>query len=331
MLPTYVSLPEDTILHEKPVLDEAAPAEVDSAEEQILLLGYIELLRKSTPDSEIRREQISAYLDRFLVKSLDFLVFSKGLYLRSINEFPSYKRRERSLLQLEELIIQFNQLEKQKKEKIDDTLHTQKEEEIEKKQEEIENKSKINWVEESWRRMNFFYVWYPDFITLQKTLAEKYMAMGCVLSSCQLFERIGELEQCVECLAMAGHVTEARERAGKLIGDGKKTPKLLCILGDINNNDKSLYKEAWKLSNKKFSRAQRSLGRVYLNEKAFQKSAKSFEKALAINSYQASAWFTLGCVYLAMSQFEKALRCFSSVIQIDETQGKIIIFSFFLV
>lgn len=322
MLPTYVTLPEDTILHEKPVLDEEAPTEVDSAEEQILLLGYIELLRKSTPDTEIRREQISAYLDRFLVKSLDFLVFSKGLYLRSINEFPSYKRRERSLLQLEELIIQFNQLEKNKQLKNDEI--NQKEEMSEKKEEEvIEKKMKINWSEETWRRLNFFYVWYPDFITLQKTLAEKYMEMGCVLSSCQLFERIGELEQCVECLAMAGHVTEARERAGKLIGEGRKTPKLLCILGDINNGDKLLYKEAWKLSNKKFSRAQRSLGRVYLNGKAFQKSAKAFEKALAINSYQASAWFTLGCVYLAMSQFEKALKSFSAVIQIDETQGKL--------
>jgi tetratricopeptide (TPR) repeat protein len=313
MLPTYVPLPEDTILHEKPQLEDAAPTEVDSIEEQILLLGHIELLRKSTPDTEIRREQISAYLERFLAKSLDFLVFSKGLYLRSINEFSSYKKRERALLQLEELIIQFNQLEKNK------PREQLTQENAEKKELGKEN---LQMKEESWRRVNFFSVWYPDFITLQKTLAEKYMAMGCVMSSCQLFEKIGELEQCVECLAMAGHVTEARERAAKLIGEGRKTPKLLCILGDINNGDKVLYKEAWKLSNKKFSRAQRSLGRVYLNEKALQKSAKAFEKALAIHSYQASAWFTLGCVYMMMNNFEKALRCFSSVIQIDETQGR---------
>jgi hypothetical protein len=55
--------------------------------------------------------QISAYIDLVLKKSNNWLVYSMALMIRSVNEFPRWKKKERSLLQLQALVDQYNEKE----------------------------------------------------------------------------------------------------------------------------------------------------------------------------------------------------------------------------
>jgi len=84
-------------------------------------------------------------------------------------------------------------------------------------------------------------------------------------------------------------------------------------MGDITR-DLSYYKKAWKLGNKKYSRAQRSLARHYYNQGLMEKSKKAFVKTLTINEYQPNCWFTLGFVYMRLDDFDKAINCFAKVV-----------------
>lgn len=82
------------------------------------------------------------------------------------------------------------------------------------------------------------------------------------------------------------------------------------------------YKQAWKLSNKKFARAQRSLGKVYFYAGQLEKAVKAFKKAVAINRYTVAPWFTMGCAYIKLNDLQNAARCFGTVVSINESDGE---------
>lgn len=71
-----------------------------SVYEHVLLLAVIEHFHKTTARDETLQETTEAYLNLMLDKSNNWLVFSKGLLLRSLNEFSKFKRMERALTQL---------------------------------------------------------------------------------------------------------------------------------------------------------------------------------------------------------------------------------------
>lgn len=96
---------------------------------------------------------------------------------------------------------------------------------------------------------------------------------------------------------------------------------MLCTLGDLTK-DISYYKRAWKLSNKRYPRAQRSLARHFYNEKNYDKSEKCFEKALLINSNNTSCWFTLGFIQMIKENHQKAIACFAKLVQINPEEGQ---------
>ena len=271
--PKNHQLDEDCILYEKPKFDEDEGAQEktkDSAlllEEQILVLGLIRHLDKTTPHEDIFHNQVQAYCNLLIDKSLDWLVFSNALYRRSINESVRFKKMERSLLQLQQLLDQFNEPEPAA----------------------------------CARGLYLFSLYHPSYLLLQKEVAEKYMQMGMVLSSCELFRKLEMYDDCVECLAAGGQIARAKEMAQELLGsDLCVTPKLLCAIGDLYD-DISYYKKAWKQSGKHFARAQRSLGKHYFFKGEFARSIRAFQKAVAINSFHANSWFMMGCAHLKLN------------------------------
>ena len=161
-------------------------------------------------------------------KSLNWLVFSQALLIRSMNEFVKFKRMERSMIQLQNLVDQFN-----------DSLPSS-----------------------SVRCEYVFALNYPNYYDLQRKLADFYMKIGSVMSSCEIYSRLGMEEESVECLYLAGHKDRAKLKAEEMFEANFQTPKLLCIYGDIMS-DFTYYKKAWKTSNKRFVRAARLLGKYY--------------------------------------------------------------------
>jgi tetratricopeptide (TPR) repeat protein len=77
-----------------------------------------------------------------------------------------------------------------------------------------------------------------------------------------------------------------------------------------------------KLSNKRFARAKRIEGNYWFAKGEFEKAIKAFKKALDVNSYHSSTWFTKGCAHLRIKDYQEAAMSFGRVVSIDETQGE---------
>jgi len=106
-----VDLEEESILLEKPRLTDLNMDNLNkelSVWDQIIVLSLIHHLQKTTPKDDLLGEQVTAYLRSIMDKSQNWLVYSMCLYVRSLNEFVRSKTKERSLLQLQSLIDQFN-------------------------------------------------------------------------------------------------------------------------------------------------------------------------------------------------------------------------------
>ena len=110
--PENVALEEDSILLEKPRLADLNVENLEkefNVNDQIIILSLIYHLQKTTPRDDILQEQVSAYLRGIMDKSQNWLVYSMCLYVRSLNEFQRTKTKERSILQLQALVDQFNE------------------------------------------------------------------------------------------------------------------------------------------------------------------------------------------------------------------------------
>ena len=82
-------------------------------------------------------------------------------------------------------------------------------------------------------------------------------------------------------------------------------PRLYCILGDIEQS-KEMYEKAWEVSNQRYARAQRSIGRHFFAARDFVRAAEAYSRSLKVNQLNHQSWFALGCALLELAQFEKA-------------------------
>ncbi|KRX07902.1 hypothetical protein PPERSA_10290 [Pseudocohnilembus persalinus] len=144
------------------------------------------------------------------------------------------------------------------------------------------------------------------------------MKVGMIKTACDLYEKLEMYEELVTGLSMAGEREKAKQTAQKHLDLYPKSPKMLCIMGDLTG-DFQYYKKAWKISGKKFARAQRELGRVYFYKGQFQKSIKAFKKATQINCLTVDPFFTMGCAYMKLEDYPGAISSFSSCVSIDNT------------
>ncbi|KAI0508874.1 hypothetical protein F5B22DRAFT_378862 [Xylaria bambusicola] len=86
-------------------------------------------------------------------------------------------------------------------------------------------------------------------------------------------------------------------------------PRLFCILGDMEN-DASHYTRAWEISNRRFARAQKSLGEFYLQNKEWDKARQAYQQAVGVNRLSPELWNRLGDIELRMGHFPDAAEAF---------------------
>ncbi|KAK4225278.1 gyf domain-containing protein [Podospora fimiseda] len=97
-------------------------------------------------------------------------------------------------------------------------------------------------------------------------------------------------------------------------------PRLLCILGDIDNDPKH-YERAWEISKNRFARAQKSLGEYYLQQKDIVKARDSYKLAVGVNRLSSELWNRLGDISLRMGEFEDAAEAFGRAIACSDANG----------
>jgi tetratricopeptide (TPR) repeat protein len=94
-------------------------------------------------------------------------------------------------------------------------------------------------------------------------------------------------------------------------------PRLYCILGDLDK-DPEMYEKAWNVSNSRYHRAQRSLGRYWYGEREYAKASLAFSKAVKVKQSDHPTWFALGCALLELNKFSGAVEAFTRSVQLDD-------------
>ncbi|KAI1108656.1 hypothetical protein F5Y14DRAFT_435575 [Nemania sp. NC0429] len=90
-------------------------------------------------------------------------------------------------------------------------------------------------------------------------------------------------------------------------------PRLLCILGDMEN-DANHYLRAWEISNRRFARAQKSLGELHLQNKEWEKARQAYRLAVGVNRLSPELWNRLGDIELRLGHFPDAAEAFQRAI-----------------
>ncbi|KAI1413957.1 hypothetical protein F5Y13DRAFT_160399 [Hypoxylon sp. FL1857] len=90
-------------------------------------------------------------------------------------------------------------------------------------------------------------------------------------------------------------------------------PRLFCILGDIENDPRH-YQRAWEISNRRFARAQRSLGEFHLRKQEWEAARDAYLLAVGVNRLNPEMWSRLGDIELRLGNFPDAAEAFQKAI-----------------
>lgn len=254
-----------------------------------LLLAFCLNIKNTNPAHGLTVEQMFPFVTRVLETPNNWTVYTMALLLRSRLEADKSRTVERGALQLQALVDQT---------RIHDESSTTRE-----------------------RMHHFFSVLLPSKWELEKELAEQYMSLGVVRSAMDIFERLELWEDVIACHQFLDQAEKAKALCYTLLEKSPNNPKLLCILGDLDQ-DPEKYKEAWEASGQRFARAQRSLGAYYFKREQFQEAMTCYQLALKINPLFENSWYVLGCIGMQVEDFDVAIEAFTRVVSIDQSNGE---------
>ncbi len=281
--------------------------------DQSILLGMCLNVRNTSPLHGLTSEEMLPYVSRVISHPRNWSVHTMALLLRSRLESSRTRTVERATLQLQALVDQMPTA--------DSTVP---------------------------ERLRYFHeILLPSKWDMEKELAERYISLGVVKSSLEIFERLEMWEEVVKCWVsmelpekgfrivvdlLEGHKLESEaviKRGKASSGDRRKVldinreAKLLCLLGDLEPAKAvEHYERAWEVSKHSSGRAMRSLGGYYFARAEYAKAIECLQKTVAINPLLSRSWFILGCSCMRLEDWEGARNAFSRCVAIDEEDAE---------
>ena len=300
--------------------------------DSIILLALASSITNTSPEHGLTREETLPYVTRVLKGgSSNWQIYTQALLVRS--RIEGYKSRtvERSVLQLQALVDQviaaITGSTTQSNGDVNDDGPTT----FLPSAQESESASaaeRLCYI----HQLSTPYRW-----SLEAELASKWVSLGALRTAVEIYERLQMWAEVALCWAATGEEGRAREIVRRQLGmtehsddDSERArkskplgadlppdaPRLLCILGDIDS-DPELYKRAWAVSENRYARAQRSLGKFYMSNRELEKADEAYAESLRIEPQNAGAWFSLGCVRLAREDWNGSVEAFTRVVQIE--------------
>ncbi|OJJ55123.1 hypothetical protein ASPSYDRAFT_445738 [Aspergillus sydowii CBS 593.65] len=313
---------------EQPMLDP-----IDSA----ILLSFAAAITNTRPEDGLTREETAPYATRVLDGgSSNWQIYTQGLLLRSRIEGYRSRTVERAVLQMQAVVDQV----------LADTA-TPDTQTTETQQEPSTFLPRPEREESASAADRLKYIWLLSFSTrwdLESELANRWVNLGGLRTALEIYERLQLWAEVALCYAATDKEDKARitvrrqlyEPTGQNPDDENEqfegpelsplpadAPRLFCILGDLQS-DPTLYDRAWKVSNHRYARAQRSLARHFLTLQppALENAAEAYKKSLHINRLNHGAWFALGCVQLELHRWDEAIGSFTRTVQLEDTDAE---------
>ncbi|SAL97342.1 hypothetical protein [Absidia glauca] len=258
--------------------------------DQCLLLAFCLNVKNTNPDHGMTYEEMVPYVTRVLENPNNWMVHTMALLLRSRLEAHKSRTVERSALQLQALVDQI---------KLDD-----------------------DDVAKADERLSYFYeLLLPSKWEMERELARRFVSIGVVRSALEIFERLEMWEDVISCYQMLEQPTKAKQVLERLLDAEPNSPKLWCIMGDVEM-DPALWHKAWDLSGGKYARAMRSLGAYHYKKDDFAEAIECYQKALSINPLFEGSWYVMGCAAMMLEQWDVGIKAFQRVVNLDNEQAE---------
>ncbi|KAI9816266.1 MAG: hypothetical protein M1827_001867 [Pycnora praestabilis] len=308
--------------------------------DSIILLSLASSITNTSPSHGLTREETLPYATRVLEGgSTNWQVYTQALLVRS--RIEGYKSRtvERGVLQLQALVDQVI---------AETTRESSGSQEADRQSTAstfLPRPKEAEAASISERLQYIFQLSSPTRWELEAELAARWVSLGGLRTALEIYERLQLWAEAALCWA----AVEREDKAKKIVrrqlfysAEGKDAdvdaeeeqwegeerdppppdaPRLYCILGDISY-DPRMYDRAWHVSNGRYARAQRSLGRYYFSAKDYLKAAEAYAKSLKVNQLNHPTWFALGCVRLELQEWEGAVDAFARTVQLDESDAE---------
>jgi tetratricopeptide (TPR) repeat protein len=229
------------------------------------------------------------YVTRVLENPNNWMITTMGLLLRSRLECNKSRTVERSCLQLQALVDQWKLLD-----------------------------NDANFFE---RLDYFFFLLIPSKWELEKELGERYISIGVIRSSLEIFYRLEMWEMVINCHQMLEEPAKAEQVIMKQLENNPDSHKFYYLLASVKG-DPELYLKSWKLSQNRYPRAMRSLGALYYSRNQFKESIEAYQNALKINPLFENSWFVMGCAAMKIEEYETAIEAFAKCTNIDNQNGE---------
>jgi tetratricopeptide (TPR) repeat protein len=306
-----------------------------------ILLSIASSIKNTSPENGLTREETIPYATRVLEGgSSNWQVYTQALLVRSRIEGYRSRTVERGLLQLQALVDQV----------IADTANAESTTETQDGDAAANTflpKAKESESAPATERLQYiFQLASPTRWDLEAELASRWVSLGGLRSALDIYQRLEMWAEAALCWAATEREDKARSVVRRQLfhatngssdeddpaEDEKwegarrdpaplEAPRLYCILGDIDSSPE-MWEKAWEVSNNRYARAQRSLGRHYIAANDFIKAALAYSKALTVDKLNQPAWFAFGCTLLELSQFERAVEAFTRCVQLDESDAE---------
>ncbi|KAL8675432.1 MAG: hypothetical protein Q9168_000133, partial [Polycauliona sp. 1 TL-2023] len=322
--------------------------------DSIILLAYASYITKTSPSDELVREETLPYATRVLQgSSTNWQIYTQALLVRSRIEGYRSRTIERGVLQLQALVDQVIVETTRKPSATDPTIPSIQ------VQDDNESSSFLprpKPSESASAQERLAYIHQLASSTrweLEAELASRWVSLGGLRTALEIYERLQMWAEVALCWAANDREDKARRilrqqlyTSVKSAEESKQTnssindedvdvealelektqlpadaPRLFCILGDLEKSP-SLYEKAWTVSNHRYARAQRSLGKHYFGQGDLQKADDAYTKSLRVNALSHSTWFSLGCVRLQSEKWAGAVDAFGRAVQVEDTDAE---------
>jgi len=342
-----------TIVDEKSLpesLQSLDPANQPALEplDSIILLATASSITNTSPQDGLTREETLPYATRVLnCPSNNWQIYTQALLVRS--RIEGYKSRtvERGLLQLQAIVDQVvvetttrntasNVAEIGQNGGSEATFLPKP-----KPSESASVKDRLRYVH---------LLASPTRWKLESELADRWVTLGGLRSALEIYERLQMWAEVALCWAAQDREDEARKIVrGQLYVTTSalpitvtKTvhgvsadeppfmeksplpndaPRLFCILGDLEKSV-AAYERAWEISNHRYARAQRSLGKHHFQNGELEKADEAYTTSLRINPQNHGIWFATGCVRLQLEDCTGAVDAFARAVQIEDQDAE---------
>ena len=312
----------------------------------IILLATASSITNTSPTDGLTREETLPYAERVISGgSSNWQVYTQALLVRSRIEGYRSRTIERGVLQLQavvdQVIAETSSFEGSKNDaaSVKTTSTT------------FLPQAKSSESASASERLRYIHqLASPPRWKLESELADRWVSLGGLRTALEIYERLQMWAEVALCWAANDREDKARKiirrqlynsvitmSTNKLLEDDEDNdvgdyrierdplpadaPRLFCILGDLEKST-TAYERAWDISNQRYARAQRSLGKYYSTTGEPEKAATSYARSLKVNPQNHAIWFALGCIRLQQENWADAVDAFGRAVKIEDSDAE---------